>query len=114
MDDVMISRAKNAVAALLFLNASTMTMDVYSALNSSPWTAENFGGDPEKAKSCMELVYHSIAVTSAYGVAGSVIARSWWPIIGTVLADTYMFYLYWRALSRAVETKSTSFSVSTS
>lgn len=99
-----------ALAAILFINTSTMTMDVYSALNSSPWTAQSFGGDPEKAQACRHYVYQSIGVTVFYGVAGTVIARSPWPIIGTILADAYMFYLYETALRKAVAKGSTGWS----
>lgn len=92
--------AKRAIAALLFLNASTMVMDVYSALNSSPWTAENFGADPAKAASCREYVWHGIAFSSAYCIAAGVLAGSYWPIIGGAIADIYMYWLYDRALKR--------------
>lgn len=100
-DSFVGAKDKRALSALLFMAASTNAMDVYSALNSSPWTAESFGGDPEKAKACMKYVYHSIAVTTFYGAAGSIIGHNWWPIVGTILADSYMYYLYVTALSRA-------------
>lgn len=90
-----------AIAALLFIAAATNAMDVYSALNSSPWTAESFGGDPDKAKSCREYVWLSIGFTSVFGLAATVIARSAWPIVGTVLADGFMWFIYERALARA-------------
>jgi hypothetical protein len=99
--------SSRALGALLFMQASTNAMDVYSALNSSPWTAENFGADPEKAASCMEYVMHSIAITSFFGVSSAVIAKSWWPVIGTALADGYMFWLYNRALQRGASSGST-------
>lgn len=95
-----LSNDKNVVGALLFLAAGTNALDVYSALNSSPWTAENFGADPEKAASCREYIFHSILVTSFFGITSGVIAQSWWPIIGTILANAYMWWLYNRALSR--------------
>lgn len=92
---------RKVLSALLFMAASTNALDVYSALNSSPWTAESFGGDPEKAKACKHYVYHSIAVTSFYGVTAGVIAHNWWPIIGTILANIYMYRLYYNALQKA-------------
>lgn len=98
---------RRAVSALLFIGASTNALDVYSALNSSPWTAESFGGDPEKAKACREYVWHSIAVTSFYAVVAAAIANNVWPIVGMVLADSYMYWLYDRALKRAVAKGST-------
>ena len=95
------SDAGRAAAALLFIASSTNAMDVYSALNSSPWTAESFGGDPEKAAACREYVHHALAVTAFYAFAGAAVGRSPWPIIGFVPAAGYMYWLYWRALNRA-------------
>jgi hypothetical protein len=93
--------AGRAAAALLFIAASTNAMDVYSALNSSPWTAESFGGDPDKAKACREYVHHAMAITAFYALAGAWIGHSPWPIVGFVPAAGYMYWLYWRALNRA-------------
>lgn len=98
---------RRALGALLFLAAGTNALDVYSALNSSPWTAENFGADAKKAESCREYVKHSIAVTTAFGVTSAVIAGSWWPLVGTVAANAYMYWLYERALSRGAVAGST-------
>jgi hypothetical protein len=97
-----------AVSAILFIQASTNALDVYSALNSSPWTAQSFGADPEKRRACMEYVHHSIGVTAFYAIAAAAIARNVWPIIGMVLADGYMYWLYRRALDRAVQSGSES------
>jgi hypothetical protein len=102
--------SKRALSAILFISASTNAMDVYSALNSSPWTAESFGGDPRKAAACREYVYHSIAVTSLYALAAAFIARNIWPLIGQVIATAYMWWLYDRALKRAVVNQSTGWS----
>ena len=52
------------------------TFDAYSTLNSSPWTAESFGGNPEKARACREYVWHAIAVSSFYGLASAAIGES--------------------------------------
>lgn len=100
--------SKRALSAILFISASTNALDVYSALNSSPWTAQSFGGDPEKAKACREYVWHSIAVTSFYAITGAVISRNIWPVVGAALANGYMYWLYDRALNRAVESGSQS------
>jgi hypothetical protein len=97
-----------AMAALLFLQSSTNAMDVYSALNSSPWTAESFGADPDKRASCLEYVHHSLAVTAGYSGAAAVLAGSWWPVIGWAIASAYMYWLYTRALRRAMDSGSTS------
>jgi hypothetical protein len=102
------SDAARAVSAILFIQASTNAMDVYSALNSSPWTAQSFGADPEKRKACMEYVHHSLGVTLFYSASATVLARNWWPMIGWSLASGYMYWLYQRALKRAQDSGSTS------
>jgi hypothetical protein len=100
--------SRDVAGALLFMGAATTALDAYSALNSSPWTAESFGGDPAKAASCKEYVLHAAGVTMAYGIAAGAIAKSWWPIIGALIANAYMYWLYSRALSRAVSSGSKS------
>ena len=102
------TEAERGLSALLFIQASTNALDVYSALNSSPWTAQSFGADPEKRRACMEYVHHSIGVTAFYAIAASVISRNPWPIIGMTIADAYMYWLYKRALDRAQTSGSTS------
>lgn len=103
-----ISRDKRTLSAILFLAASTNAFDAYSALNSSPWTAESFGGDPEKEKSLKEYVNHALVITSFYGGASAIIAENIWPIVGTLIADAYMYWLYKRAIMRARERGSSS------
>jgi hypothetical protein len=102
------SEAARVGSGLLFIAASTNALDVYSALNSSPWTAQSFGADPNKRAACMEYVHHSIAVTSFYAFTAALLSRNVWPIIGSVLANIYMFWLYKRALQRATDAGSTS------
>ena len=106
-EDAFMFKERNAFAALLFLAASTNAMDVYSAVNSSPWTAESFGGDAAKAASVREYVRHALVITSVSAVITGLIAKSWWPVFGMVLADGYMFWLYERALNRAASSGST-------
>lgn len=100
--------ASRAISAILFIQASTNAMDVYSALNSSPWTAQSFGADPDKRRACMEYVGHSIAVSAFYAIAAALIARNPWPVVGMAIADVYMYWLYRRALDRAVSSGSAS------
>lgn len=102
--------AERTASAILFIQASTNALDVYSALNSSPWTAQSFGADPEKRKACMEYVWHSIGVTSFYAIVTAILAQNVWPIIGMVIADSYMYWLYTRALNRAQVSGSTDWS----
>lgn len=89
-----------AVAALLFMTSAMTTLDAYSTLNSSPWTSENFGADAAKAKSCREYVGHAVVFSSVYAVASAFLAKSWWPVVGSVAANVYLIWLYERALRR--------------
>lgn len=91
---------RSAIGALLFLAAGTNALDVFSATNSSPWTAENFGGDAEKVASLRRYVRHAIVITIAMAAAAAAIAGSWWPIIGAVAATAYMWWLYEQAVAR--------------
>jgi hypothetical protein len=97
------SDAARIASAILFLQASTNAMDVFSAVNSSPWTAENFGGDPLKSESVREYVWHGIGLTVFYIVGASVLAKSAWPVIGGGITLGYMWFLYDRALKRGLE-----------
>jgi hypothetical protein len=94
------SETRRVAGAILFIQAGTFAMDTYSAVNSSPWTAENFGADAEKASSVREYVTHAIVLTGIYCGASAIIARSYWPIIGGAVLTAYMYWLYDRALQR--------------
>src|SRR2546423_14074856 len=93
----------DAAAAILFVSAATNALDVFSATNSSPWTAENFGRDPAKVASLREYVAHAVALTFVTNGGGAYLARSWWPIIGAAAASAYMAGLYGRAVGRGTE-----------
>lgn len=95
-----LAAERGAIGAILFLQAATNVFDVYSALNSSPWTAENFGADPEKAASLREYVRHAVLWTGFYCGLAAVIAKSWWPVYGFVIANVYLVWLYERAVRR--------------
>ena len=97
----------NALAALLFTQSAMTTLDAYSTFLSSPWTAENFGADPDKTKSCREYLTHAVVFSMAYAAAAAFIAQSWWPVIGAGIANAYLVWLYLRALGRGQVTNST-------
>lgn len=97
----------NAIAAVLFVSSVNNAIDIFSATNSSPWTAENFGGDQEKVASLREYVTHAVVLTAATNIIGAVVARSIWPLIGSALACAYMWWLYERAVKRGMESGST-------
>lgn len=93
-----------ALSALLFLQGGMVVLDAYSTLNSSPWTAESFGGDPAKVKSLREYVTHAAIYSTAYNVASASIAGSPWPLYAAVVNNVYLIYLYKRAAARGDKT----------
>lgn len=95
------------LAALLFMTSAMMTLDAYSTFESSPWTAENFGADPDKVKSCKEYLWHAVSYSMIYAVASAFLARSYWPVIGASISNAYLVWLYLRALDRGKVTGST-------
>lgn len=97
----------DTVAALLFITSINNAIDVFSATNSSPWTAENFGGDSDKVKSLREYVAHAVVLTALSNGIGAYIAKSPWPLIGAATASVYMVWLYERAVSRGMNAGST-------
>lgn len=98
--DGVTSSGRRDTAALLFMMGGYATLDGYSTLNSSPWTAENFGADPAKAASCREYIAHAVVFSMAYSTASAVIAGSWWPVLGALVTNGYLVWLYMRALNR--------------
>lgn len=98
--DLMNGGTATEVAALLFMTSAMMTLDAYSTFESSPWTAENFGADEEKAKSCREYLWHAVGYSMIYALASAYIAKSWWPVIGATVSNVYLIWLYLRALDR--------------
>ena len=89
-----------AMSGGLFLMTLAEAFNVYGALNSSPWTAENFGADEEKARSCRQYVIQADCVNVALGIGTSLITKSWAPVVGMVIISAYMHYMYERALRK--------------
>lgn len=100
----------DALAAVLFMTSAMMTLDAYSTFESSPWTAENFGGDRNKRKSAEEYLMHAVGFSMVYAAASAYIARSWWPLLGAAIANAYLVWLYVRAFNRAENSGSTGWS----
>jgi hypothetical protein len=96
----------NAAGVGLFMVAAAESFNIFSAMNSSPWTAENFGADERKAKSCQEYVIISVAANEALGLGASLLAQNWWPLIGTTAVSLFMWWIYQRALRRGMATGS--------
>lgn len=95
--------AISPAAVGLTLVASAESFNIFSALTSSPWTAENFGADERKAKSTKEYVLISVAANEALGLGASLLGQTPWPFVGTTLVSGFMWWIYWRALDRGKE-----------
>lgn len=107
MDMIGAGGSGTALSALLFMTSAMMTLDAYSTFESSPWTAENFGADPNKVKSCKEYLWHAVGYSMAYAVASAILAKSLWPLVGASISNAYLVWLYLRALDRGKVTGST-------
>lgn len=86
----------------LFMVAAAESFNIFSAMNSSPWTAENFGADEQKAASCKQYVVISVFANEGLGVGASLLAGNWWPLIGTTAVSAFMVVIYWRALQKGM------------
>ena len=98
-----MAEAQTAASAGIFLMALAEAFNVYGALNSSPWTAENFGADPDKARSCRQYVLQADVVNVALGIGTSIISKTPWPLLGILLITVYMHYMYERALKKGAQ-----------
>lgn len=87
-------------AALLLMGAATMAMDVYSATNSSPWTAYKFANDQRSVDALWRYVRHAVVVTILVTILAATVARSLFPLVGAVLGGGYMLWLYADAVKR--------------
>lgn len=96
----MPGQVDKATSAGIFLMALAEAFNVYGALNSSPWTAENFGADEAKARSCRLYVMQADVINVALGVGTSLIAESPAPFLGILLITVYMHVMYERALKK--------------
>jgi hypothetical protein len=98
-----LAGTKQALGAILFMQATMNTLDGYSTLLSSPWTAESFGADDRRAKALQEYLAHAVTFSMAYAVASALIVHGrlgWYIIAGAVLTNLYLIWLYMRASRR--------------
>lgn len=101
-------KQKDTSAAVgLFIVAAAEGFNIFSAMNSSPWTAENFGADERKVQSAKEYVIIACAANEALGLGASMLAHNMWPLVGTTVVSGFMVVIYWRALNRGKQAGST-------
>jgi len=101
--------AMRALAALMFITGYYEFFNLAGAFNSSPWTAESFGGDPGKNASARKYVRKTVLRGALVSGAGAFIAGQWWPLIGTSIAAVDTWVTYDKALKTAEQTGSVAF-----
>lgn len=94
---------RRSLAAVLFMQSSMNTLDAYSTLNSSPWTAESFGADARRSAALKEYITHAVVYSMGYAIASAWIAGGTvglWIIAGSIITNCYLVWLYTRASAR--------------
>lgn len=94
------TNANSAAGVGLFMVAAAESFNIFSAMNSSPWTAQNFGADDEKARSCKQYVVISVLANTGLGGGASLLSGNAWPLVGTTAVSVFMVIIYWRALEK--------------
>lgn len=89
-------RVRAATAAISFGVYADLAANMYSATNSSPQTTELFAGDRSDTLWKYVKVGHAQAVV--FGLIGSVLDRSLWPLLGTFSIGAIMHCMYTHAL----------------
>lgn len=85
-----------ATAAGLFGIYADLAYNTYSATNSSPQTTELFSGEREQTLWKYVVIGHAQAL--AIGIFGSLLARKFWPLLGTVTVGIIMHCMYRHAV----------------
>ncbi len=98
---------RNGIAGLLFLEGVGQGYNVISATNSSPQTTEVYGDGP-RLNSLMKWVWIGHAQVLVFMGLASIIARSFWPLIGGGLVVGTMHCCYSHARTCAKRGSSSS------
>lgn len=91
------ARIRAASAALSFGVYADLAYNLYSATNSSPQTTELFAGD--RAETLWKYVRIGHVQAIGLGLFGSLLDRSWWPLLGTISIGGIMHGMYRHALA---------------
>lgn len=89
-------RIRAATAAVSFGVYADLAANMYSATNSSPQTTELFAG--ERSETLWKYVKVGHAQALFFGVVGSMLDRSLWPLLGTLSIGGIMHAMYTHAL----------------
>lgn len=75
----------------------------YSSTNSSPQTTELFAG--ERLDTLWKWVRRGDAIAVGYGIAGALVGRSPWPLIGAGSVAALMHWMYYDAVKSGTSGK---------
>lgn len=89
-------RVRAATAAISFGVYADLAANMYSATNSSPQTTELFAGDRAETLWKYVKVGHGQAIV--FGLLGSLLDRTLWPLVGTLSIGAVMHAMYSHAL----------------
>ena len=84
-------------AALLVGVYADLGFNLFSAMNSSPQTTELFADD--RADTLWKYVRIADAAALGFGVLGSLLDGTWWPLFGAIIVVVMMHLMYRHALS---------------
>lgn len=101
-----VKSTARTTTAIAFMVAVGESYNVMSALNSSPWSAENFTADDEMTASLMKYVKWTAAVNVTMGVVASYIDGTAWPLAGTVAVTVLAWWMYDRAAKLGMQRNS--------
>lgn len=94
-------RIRAASAALSLGVYADLAFNLYSATNSSPQTSELFAGEREQTLWKYVKFGHGIAIV--FGVIGSLLDRTLWPLVGCTSVGITMHVMYKHALKAGKE-----------
>lgn len=97
------SEMARTTTAVAFMVAVGESFNVMSALNSSPWSAENFTADDEMTSSLMKYIKWTAGVCVTMGAVATYIDGTPWPLVGTVTVTILAWWLYDRAAKIGLE-----------
>jgi hypothetical protein len=86
----------SAAAALTFGVYADLAFNLFSAMNSSPQTTELFADD--RSDTLWKYVKIADGAALAFGLFGSLLDKSWWPLLGSLVVIVVMHVMYRHAL----------------
>lgn len=93
---------RKGVDGVAFMVSFGESFQIVGAFSSSPWTITNVGADEAKAASAQWFIKLAIVNNLvAYGVIGSFLTQSLAPLVGTLLANGEIWWVYQKAIKDA-------------